>query len=255
MLRFTWTFLPLPSRTLGGVPTQAPPPLEATSSSQIICPDGVTSANFYPETWVYMHPSQDFIQVPVSAEDKSYRIIYNLFHKTVPEFKYRILQILRVQNQFLWEKYKRKKEYMNRKMFGRDRIINERHLFHGTSQDVVDGICKHNFDPRVCGKHATMFGQGSYFAKKASYSHNFSKKSSKGVHFMFLAKVLTGRYTMGSHGMRRPPPVNPGSVTSDLYDSCVDNFFEPQIFVIFNDDQSYPYFVIQYEEVSNTVSI
>ncbi|XP_063105307.1 protein mono-ADP-ribosyltransferase TIPARP isoform X3 [Cavia porcellus] len=241
--------------TLGGVPTQAPPPLEATSSSQIICPDGVTSANFYPETWVYMHPSQDFIQVPVSAEDKSYRIIYNLFHKTVPEFKYRILQILRVQNQFLWEKYKRKKEYMNRKMFGRDRIINERHLFHGTSQDVVDGICKHNFDPRVCGKHATMFGQGSYFAKKASYSHNFSKKSSKGVHFMFLAKVLTGRYTMGSHGMRRPPPVNPGSVTSDLYDSCVDNFFEPQIFVIFNDDQSYPYFVIQYEEVSNTVSI
>lgn len=144
---------------------------------------------------------------------------------------------------------------MNRKMFGRDRIINERHLFHGTSQDVVDGICKHNFDPRVCGKHATMFGQGSYFAKKASYSHNFSKKSSKGVHFMFLAKVLTGRYTMGSHGMRRPPPVNPGSVTSDLYDSCVDNFFEPQIFVIFNDDQSYPYFVIQYEEVSNTVSI
>ncbi|XP_073930024.1 protein mono-ADP-ribosyltransferase TIPARP [Castor canadensis] len=253
---FRSCFILLPYlQTLGGVPTQAPPPLEATSSSQIICPDGVTSANFYPETWVYMHPSQDFIQVPVSAEDKSYRIIYNLFHKTVPEFKYRILQILRVQNQFLWEKYKRKKEYMNRKMFGRDRIINERHLFHGTSQDVVDGICKHNFDPRVCGKHATMFGQGSYFAKKASYSHNFSKKSSKGVHFMFLAKVLTGRYTMGSHGMRRPPPVNPGSVTSDLYDSCVDNFFEPQIFVIFNDDQSYPYFVIQYEEVSNTVSI
>ncbi|KAM9604857.1 protein mono-ADP-ribosyltransferase TIPARP [Trichechus inunguis] len=253
---FRSCFILLPYlQTLGGVPTQAPPPLEATSSSQIICPDGVTSANFYPETWVYMHPSQDFIQVPVSAEDKSYRIIYNLFHKTVPEFKYRILQILRVQNQFLWEKYKRKKEYMNRKMFGRDRIINERHLFHGTSQDVVDGICKHNFDPRVCGKHATMFGQGSYFAKKASYSHNFSKKSSKGVHFMFLAKVLTGRYTMGSHGMRRPPPVNPGCVTSDLYDSCVDNFFEPQIFVIFNDDQSYPYFVIQYEEVSNTVSI
>ncbi|KAB0391181.1 hypothetical protein E2I00_012711, partial [Balaenoptera physalus] len=203
---FRSCFILLPYlQTLGGVPTQAPPPLEATSSSQIICPDGVTSANFYPETWVYMHPSQDFIQVPVSAEDKSYRIIYNLFHKTVPEFKYRILQILRVQNQFLWEKYKRKKEYMNRKMFGRDRIINERHLFHGTSQDVVDGICKHNFDPRVCGKHATMFGQGSYFAKKASYSHNFSKKSSKGVHFMFLAKVLTGRYTMGSHGMRRPP--------------------------------------------------
>ncbi|KFQ24862.1 TCDD-inducible poly [ADP-ribose] polymerase, partial [Mesitornis unicolor] len=191
--------------------------------------------------------------VPVAKEDRSYRTIYNLFHKTVPETKYKILKILRVQNQFLWEKYKRKKEYMSKKMSGLDRIMNERHLFHGTSQDVVDGICKHNFDPRVCGKHATMFGQGSYFARKASYSHNFSKRSAKGVHYMFLAKVLIGRYTVGNHTMRRPPPVNPGSITSDLYDSCVDNYFEPQIFVIFNDDQSYPYFIIQYEEVSNTV--
>uniref|UniRef100_A0A803Y200 Poly [ADP-ribose] polymerase n=1 Tax=Meleagris gallopavo TaxID=9103 RepID=A0A803Y200_MELGA len=241
-------------QTLGGnspVPSPSAEPL----SSHILSPTAVTSPNFYPETWISMDPSQDFIQVPVLKEDKSYRTIYNLFHKTVPETKYKILKILRVQNQFLWEKYKRKKEYMSKKMTGLDRIMNERHLFHGTSQDVVDGICKHNFDPRVCGKHATMFGQGSYFARKASYSHNFSKRSPKGVHYMFLAKVLTGRYTVGNHTMRRPPPVNPGSITSDLYDSCVDNYFEPQIFVIFNDDQSYPYFIIQYEEVSNTVSI
>ncbi|XP_053246323.1 protein mono-ADP-ribosyltransferase TIPARP isoform X1 [Podarcis raffonei] len=239
-------------QTLGGSPTV---PVGPTTDSQVLSPTAVTSPNFYPETWVSMDPAQDFVQVPVSKEDKSYRTIYNLFHKTVPETKYKILKILRVQNQFLWEKYKRKKEYMCKKMTGLDRIMNERHLFHGTSQDVVDGICKHNFDPRVCGKHATMFGQGSYFARKASYSHNFSKRSPKGIHYMFLAKVLTGRYTVGNHTMRRPPPVNPNSITSDLYDSCVDNYFEPQIFVIFNDDQSYPYFVIQYEEVSNVVVI
>ncbi|KAF1409195.1 TCDD-inducible poly [ADP-ribose] polymerase, partial [Spheniscus humboldti] len=241
-------------QTLGGN-SPVPSPSAEPASSHVLSPTAVTTPNFYPETWISMDPSQDFIQVPVLKEDKSYRTIYNLFHKTVPETKYKILKILRVQNQFLWEKYKRKKEYMSKKMTGLDRIMNERHLFHGTSQDVVDGICKHNFDPRVCGKHATMFGQGSYFARKASYSHNFSKRSPKGVHYMFLAKVLTGRYTVGNHTMRRPPPVNPGSITSDLYDSCVDNYFEPQIFVIFNDDQSYPYFIIQYEEVSNTVSI
>ncbi|NXP38897.1 PARPT polymerase, partial [Leiothrix lutea] len=235
-------------QTLGGS-SAVPPPCSNLSPGAATCP------SFYPETWIGMDPAQDFIQVPVLKEDKSYRTIYNLFHKTVPETKYKILKILRVQNQFLWEKYKRKKEHMSRRMSGLDRAMSERHLFHGTSQDVVDGICKHNFDPRVCGKHATMFGQGSYFARKASYSHNFSKRSPKGVHFMFLAKVLTGRYTVGNHTMRRPPPVEPGSVTSDLYDSCVDNFLEPQIFVIFNDDQSYPYFIIQYEEVSSTVSI
>lgn len=241
-------------QTLSGVSPSTPAMADA-ASLQVLSPVAITAPNFYPETWIPMDSSQEFIQVPMPKEDKSYRTVYTLFHKTVPETKFRILKIMRVQNLFLWEKYKRKKEFMARKMTGLDRIMNERHLFHGTSQDVVDGICKHNFDPRVCGKHATMFGQGSYFARKASYSHNFSKRSPKGVHYMFLAKVLTGRYVVGNHTMRRPPPLNPGDITSDLYDSCVDNFFEPQIFVIFNDDQSYPYFIIQYEEVSNTVSI
>lgn len=241
-------------QTLSGI-TPATSSVDEAASLQVLSPVAITTPNFYPETWIQMDSSQEFIQVPMPKEDKSYRTVYTLFHKTVPETKFRILKIMRVQNLFLWEKYKRKKEFMTRKMTGLDKIMNERHLFHGTSQDVVDGICKHNFDPRVCGKHATMFGQGSYFARKASYSHNFSKRSPKGVHYMFLAKVLTGRYVVGNHTMRRPPPLNPGDITSDLYDSCVDNFFEPQIFVIFNDDQSYPYFIIQYEEVSNTVSI
>uniref|UniRef100_A0A3P8UHK0 TCDD inducible poly(ADP-ribose) polymerase n=1 Tax=Cynoglossus semilaevis TaxID=244447 RepID=A0A3P8UHK0_CYNSE len=148
-----------------------------------------------------------------------------------------------------------KKEYMSRRLSEMDRLLCERHLFHGTSADVVDGICKHNFDPRVCGKHATMFGQGSYFARKAVYSHNFSKRSSKGVHCMFLAKVLTGRFTVGNPSMRRPPPLNPRDPSSDLYDSCVDNWMDPQIYVIFNDDQSYPYFIIHYEEVPSTVTV
>ncbi|XP_069474534.1 protein mono-ADP-ribosyltransferase TIPARP [Ambystoma mexicanum] len=241
-------------QTLGALPPLTPSAMEVTPA-QAIAPTAVASPNVYPETWIPMDPCQDFLQVPVPKEDKSFRTVYNLFHKTIPETKFRILKILRVQNLFLWEKYKRKKEYMSRKMTGLVRMQNERHLFHGTSQDAVDSICKHNFDPRVCGKHATMLGQGSYFARKATYSHNFSKRSPKGVHYMFLAKVLTGRYTVGNHTMRRPPPLNPGIITSDLYDSCVDNFFEPQIFVIFNDDQTFPYFVIQYEEVGNTVSI
>lgn len=241
-------------QTLGGISTAA---FHHSGAAflPVLSPVVATSPSIYPETWLPMDSFQDFLQVSVGKEDKSYRTVYSLFHKTVPETKFRILNILRVQNQFLWEKYKRKKEHMSRKMTDMDRMLNERHLFHGTSADVVAGICKHNFDPRVCGKHATMFGQGSYFAKKSSYSHNFSKKSLDGVHYMFLAKVLTGKYTVGNPSMRRPPPLNPLDTTSDLFDSCVDSFFEPQIFVIFNDDQSYPYFIIQYEEVSNTVSI
>lgn len=54
-----------------------------------------------------MTMTQDFLQVPVSREDRSYRTVYSLFHKTVSETKFRIIRIQRVQNPFLWEKYKR----------------------------------------------------------------------------------------------------------------------------------------------------
>ncbi|KAM9318418.1 protein mono-ADP-ribosyltransferase TIPARP [Pholidichthys leucotaenia] len=246
-------------QTLGGLFT-SPLPCSSLSSSgssasHPLLPVTTNPPSPFPETWLPMMTSQDFLRVPVSREDRSYRIVYSLFHKTVSETKFRIIKIQRVQNPFLWEKYKRKKEYMSRRMSEMDRLLSERHLFHGTSADVVDGICKHNFDPRVCGKHATMFGQGSYFARKAVYSHNFSKRSPKGVHCMFLAKVLTGRFTVGNPSMRRPPPINPRDPSSDLYDSCVDNWVDPQIYVIFNDDQSYPYFIIHYEEVPTTVAL
>ncbi|KAF3848003.1 hypothetical protein F7725_021031 [Dissostichus mawsoni] len=249
-------------QTLGALPSS---PLTSSSSSlsssmelsvsHPLSPTTTNPPSLFPETWLPMTMSQDFLQVPVSREDRSYRTVYSLFHKTVSETKFRILKIQRVQNPFLWEKYKRKKEYMSRRLSEMDRLLSERHLFHGTSADVVEGICKHNFDPRVCGKHATMFGQGSYFARKAVYSHNFSKRSPKGVHCMFLAKVLTGRFTVGNPSMRRPPPINLRDPSSDLYDSCVDNWVDPQIYVIFNDDQSYPYFIIHYEEVPGTVAV
>lgn len=247
-------------QTLGALSSSASSSSSSSSSVDLtvslpLSPTATTPPGVFPETWLPMANSQDFLQVPVSHDDRSYRTVYSLFHKTVSESKFRILKILRVQNPFLWEKYKRKKEYMSRRLSEMERMLSERHLFHGTSADVVEGICKHNFDPRVCGKHATMFGQGSYFARKAVYSHNFSKRSPKGVHCMFLAKVLTGRGIVGNPSMRRPPPLNPRDPSSDLYDSCVDNWVDPQIYVIFNDDQSYPYFIIQYEEVPSTVAI
>ncbi|XP_030622472.1 protein mono-ADP-ribosyltransferase TIPARP [Chanos chanos] len=250
-------------QTLGGLPSAFLSSLEMTFLSTMetstppppLSSASPTPSRAFPETWLPMDHTQDFLQVPMSRDDRSYRTVYSLFHKTVSETKFRILKILRVQNPFLWEKYQRKREYMGRRMSESERLLNERHLFHGTSQDVVDGICKHNFDPRVCGKHATMFGQGSYFARKAVYSHNFSKRSPRGIHYMFLAKVLTGKFTVGNPSMRRPPPFSPRDPSSDLFDSCVDNWMDPQIFVIFNDDQSYPYFIIQYEEVPTTVTI
>jgi len=38
--------------------------------------------------------------------------------------------------------------------------VQENQLFHGTNNSVLEAICKKGFDWRVCGKNATVYGQG-----------------------------------------------------------------------------------------------
>ena len=119
-------------------------------------------------------------------------------------------------------------------------------LFHGTTPDVVDAICKHNFDHRLRGKNGTQYGEGSYFAVDASYSNNYSSDDDEKTRYMFLASVLTGESKLGRRNFRRPPLKDPSNPTSDLYDSCVDDENQPKIFVIFIDEQCYPSYLIKY---------
>ena len=123
---------------------------------------------------------------------------------------------------------------------------NEMRLFHGTKTDLVDTICKQNFDWRVPIKHGKKYGHGSYFAVKASLSHRYTETGIDGESkSMFLARVLVGSYTAGKSHYRRPPGKGTAP-ESDLYDSCVDDVANPSIFVVFNMDQYYPEYVVKY---------
>ena len=62
---------------------------------------------------------------------------------------------------------------------------------------------------------------------------------------MFLARVLVGEYTKGNSGMIVPPPKNP-SRPEIIYDSVVDNPSNPSVFVVFNDTQCYPKYLITF---------
>ena len=127
-----------------------------------------------------------------------------------------------------------------------ERSVNEMRLFHGTNPEVVKAICKHNFDWRVNGKNGTVYGQGSYFAVNSSKSDCYAREDNERSKFMFVAKVLAGSYTEGKSSYQRPPSKNPGNPASDLYDSCVDKMSSPSIFVIFQNDQLYPEYIIEY---------
>ena len=123
----------------------------------------------------------------------------------------------------------------------------ERQLFHGTQSNTVDAICQQGFDWRMCGKHGTKYGKGSYFACKANYSHRYSSSqvTSRSYKQMFLARVLVGSYTSGDSELTRPPAKHP-STPHVLFDSCCDNKTNPSLFVVFENGQSYPEFLITY---------
>jgi len=127
---------------------------------------------------------------------------------------------------------------------------NERNLFHGTPDEAtVRCICSQNFDPRMHGRHGTVYGKGVYFSATAKYSHQYTQPcpKSSGRRFMFFARTLVGKSTLGKPELQRPPPVDPSRPHGALFDSCVNNTSNPTIFVFFDNDQCYPEFLIEYE--------
>ena len=85
-----------------------------------------------------------------------------------------------------------------------------------------------------------------YFARDASYSVSYTGVGS-GDRFMYLALVLVGQYCTGNSGMRTPPPKKPYS-PEILYESVVDNTENPTIFVVFNNTQCYPQYIITFQK-------
>lgn len=117
------------------------------------------------------------------------------------------------------------------------------YLFHGTDESLIEAICEQNFDWRMCGVHGTAYGKGSYFAKDASYSDRYASVRATPNKIMFVALVLVGDYTKGRSTYVRPPPKSNGKT---LYDSCVDSENKPSIYVVFEKQQIYPEYIINY---------
>ena len=125
--------------------------------------------------------------------------------------------------------------------------VNEKFLFHGTSATNVQAICQKNFVWRFCGKNGSSFGEGIYFARDAASSDCYSEgRDAVQTHWMFRARVLLGRYIHGRRRLMRPPPIDENEPHGDLYDSCVNRLPNPSIYVVFEDDQCYPEYVIHY---------
>ncbi|KAM4575865.1 protein mono-ADP-ribosyltransferase PARP14-like [Odontesthes bonariensis] len=153
-----------------------------------------------------------------------------------------IISIERVQNATLWQSYQLMKKQMETKNKHQN---NEKLLFHGTSSTSIDLINNKGFNRSYAGQHGAMYGKGSYFAVDPVYSAgSYAQPDANGHKRMYQARVLVGDYTRGSSGMITPP--SKSGIAADLYDSVTDHKSAPTMFVVFNDIQAYPEYLITF---------
>ncbi|XP_071360893.1 protein mono-ADP-ribosyltransferase PARP12 isoform X2 [Trachinotus anak] len=183
-------------------------------------------------------PDFGYKLVPLSKSMKDHDMIEMLFKRTLPQSK--INSIKRIQNPSLWKVFQWQKDQMKVRNGGTD--VNQLYLFHGTDESLIEAICEQNFDWRMCGVHGTAYGKGSYFARDASYSDRYASIKRSQNKIMFVALVLVGEYSRGRSNFVRPPPKDGRT----LYDSCVDSESNPSIYVVFEKQQIYPEYVIDY---------
>uniref|UniRef100_A0A8C4XIA0 Poly [ADP-ribose] polymerase n=1 Tax=Erpetoichthys calabaricus TaxID=27687 RepID=A0A8C4XIA0_ERPCA len=188
--------------------------------------------------------------IPLGTCTNEFKEVSKLFTKTL---NVNIKEIKRIQNIHLWEFFCRKKIQLSKIKQGKH--IQEMKLFHGTNNENVHAICLDNFDPRLHGIHkGSVHGKGTYFARDASRAKKYCQIS--GLHvvsspagssqnrIIFLARVLVGEFIKGNSQYVRPPSKN--SSSTNFYDSCVDNESNPEIYVIFDRNQIYPEYIIEF---------
>ncbi|XP_026208326.1 protein mono-ADP-ribosyltransferase PARP14-like [Anabas testudineus] len=197
-----------------------------------------------PLYWDNMKTGEYLRVVSLESTSAEYQTVKQDFRRTVTRT---IMKIERLQNVHLLRAYEVQKKHITDKTNLQGGAL-EKSLYHGTTQDNCDSIIKTGFNRSFAGQNATAYGHGTYFAVNASYSASptYSKPAADGSQLMFVARVLTGTYTVGGSNMKVPPPRNVLQ-PHDLYDSVVDNIHNPSMYVVFHDNQAYPDYLITFK--------
>ncbi|XP_047245657.1 protein mono-ADP-ribosyltransferase PARP11-like [Girardinichthys multiradiatus] len=195
-----------------------------------------------PVFWDQLDPTAPYQLIQLNKLTSEYRTVADYVNNDGLLNK-SIVAIRRIQNLDLWEIYCRKKKQLMKIKGVKE--IPERRLFHGTDTKNVDSICKYNFDLRIRKKNGRTYGNGIYFAIHASHAKTYSTNSTASTHdgdnkIIFLARVIVGKYNLGKPDLFKPDEEN-------SYDSCVNDIDHPKIFIIFDPNQIYPEYLIEYQ--------
>lgn len=194
-----------------------------------------------PERWAAHSSNEQIKLVLLLAADPEYQDVEKNLRATLGNRNITVSAISRIQNPTLYRQYAAKKAHLEKQNAG---INNEHTLWHGTAADAMDNINMYGFNRSYCGKNATVYGQGVYFAIHSNYSTHptYSPPDSAGKRYVYQCKVLAGHATLG-HQHLRTLTARQGQI---LFDSATDNLQTPKMYVIFNDTQAYPEYLITF---------
>ena len=192
-----------------------------------------------PEHWTLMEAiGEEAIaeRVELEAWEPEYEMVQDIVQREALQPNLKLQSVYRVQSRHLRQQFAAHQTFLMRKHSAGDPTLEntiERTLFHGTAESAAALIEKNGFDYRWCGKNATMYGQGPYFARDLKYSAQdlYSVRNAKGQKFIFIARVLVAKMCKGDASMRH---------LAEPYDTSVDDVANPSIFVTYKDAQACP---------------
>jgi hypothetical protein len=129
-------------------------------------------------------------------------------------------------------------------------------LFHGTGQENIEQIVNSQatgYLPMLAGSAVgAIWGNGTYFARDAKYSHDYTEPkidvlTTQSQRKMLLNRVIVGEWHKGARGITKFPMAK-----GEKYRQCnslVNDVEDPTIFVIQHSNQAYPSYVITYTSV------
>ena len=186
-------------------------------------------------------------RVALSEGAQEFGTVAGLFGRTCR--RQRIVGIERIQNLGQWRLYQERKRAMAEK--NGDAGCNEQRLFHGTHAQAVPRINADSFNRSYCGRNATAYGRGVYFARDASYSASdtYSPPDDGMIKHVYLARVLVGVTAAGDSGMVEPPPRPDGRGSCDSTRGPLGGGAagdDPSIVVVYHDAQAYAEYLIRF---------
>ena len=131
-----------------------------------------------PQTWGKVKDplTAELIPLPEGPEKQA---VVGAFSSTLPP-GVRVVGVERVQNVSMWQSYAVKRQTVLQRekksassLSGaapKESRFERKWLYHGCQDEVVPKIVQQGFNRSFCGRNATAYGKGVYFARDASYS-------------------------------------------------------------------------------------